>query len=144
MPSYIVTRATKATTNHHFGNPATFISSRMCLVRGVFFFVFTKKIKNWILEILLCWSQRFHMHGRVRASTCDCRSVVEVFSDFFFCFFLDLLETTSLGRFLSRFGESVSEGGSTAECHDEVEETCEPVARGACSSSMADAKHRLA
>ena len=40
--------------------------------------------------------------------------MVEVFSDFFFFFFLDFLEATSLGRFLSCFGESVSEGGSKA------------------------------
>ena len=61
MPAYIVTRATKATTNHHVGNPTTFISSRMCFVRRISF-------KNWILEILLCWNRRFHMHGRVSST----------------------------------------------------------------------------
>ena len=58
MPAYIVTRATTATTNHHLGNPTTFISSRMCLVGGIFFFVLmTKKINNWIIEILMCWNR---------------------------------------------------------------------------------------
>ena len=64
---------------------------------------------------------------------CASRSVLEVVFDFFFLFFfvLGFLDPTSFERVLSCLGEIVSEGGSKAECHDEVEEAGDPAANGA-------------
>ena len=56
--------------------------------------------------------------------------MLEVVFDFFFFFFLDFLDPTSFERFLSCLGEIVSEGGSKAECHDEVEEAGDPAGQG--------------
>ena len=116
MSTNIVAWTAKATTNHHLSHATTLIFDRVHRGRGAVRFAFAKKVKNWIIEI-----------GR------SLRWLLEVVVDFFFFFFffLDFLDPTSFERFLSCLGEIVSEGGSKATCHDEVEEAGDPAAKGA-------------
>ena len=119
----------------------------MCLVSGFFFFVLTKKIKNWILEILPCWNRRFHKHGRIpstrlclklRLSECG-RSL---FGLLFLLLLLRLLGSNVLRTFFVVLWRKRPRRRVKSRMHDEVEENGEPVAGGACCSSMADAKRR--
>ena len=87
MPTNIMARTAKATTNHHLSRSTTLIFDRIHRGRGAVCFAFAKKVKSWIIEIMSCWNVRCHSHARRCIAGLRCsrvaRSVLEVVFDFF-------------------------------------------------------------
>ena len=114
-----------------------------------FLLCFYKEDQNWILEILLCWIWWIHMHSWASSTRLVCRLRLSqcgrsLFGLLLLVLLFRLLGTNVLGTFFIVLGRNRSEGGSKAECHDEVEEHGDPIANGTGCWSMAEAGNRLA